>query len=90
MPSTGETLNTIESALVVDAALARPEGVTVRELCEQLGGCHPKTVRRRLAWLRLRFGVRIRLVSGFGLERRYVYPNGEAGVFRQEVRRART
>jgi hypothetical protein len=88
MPATRETRSTIESALVVDAALARPAGVTVRELCEQLGGCHPKTVRRRLAWLRLTFGVRIRLVGGFGLDKRYVYPHGECGVFSKAVRPA--
>lgn len=87
MPATRETKSTIESAMVVDAALARPAGVTVLELCEQLH-CHPKTVRRRLAWLRLTFGVRIRLVGGAGMEKRYVYPVGEAGVFNNAVRRA--
>lgn len=80
MSASGTTRTTIRTVAAVDAALARPAGVTVGELCEQLR-CHPKTVRRYLAWLRRTFGVAIRYCGGEGLERKYVYPVGQTSVF---------
>ena len=80
MSANGTTRTTISAVAVIDAALDRPAGVTVGELCELLD-CHPKTVRRYLAWLRRTFGVSIRYCGGQGLERKYVYPVGQDRVF---------
>ena len=80
MSANGTTRKTIAAVAVIDAALDRPAGITVGGLCEMLR-CHPRTVRRHLAWLRRTFGVSIKYCGGEGLERKYVYPVGQDRVF---------
>lgn len=89
MPATRETRSTIEQLVVIDALLAQPPGVTISELASKLG-CHKRTVWRRLSWMANTFGVGIRSERWSFGELRYSYAAGEAGVFREEVRRART
>ena len=86
MPANGTTRTTISAVAVIDAALDRPSGATVGELCKRLD-CHPKTVRRYLAWLRRTAGVSIRYCGGQGLERKYVYPVGQDRLFAAQAAR---
>ena len=85
MPANGTTRTTIQMLVTIDAALARPSGATVGELCERLD-CHQKTVQRQLAWLQKTFGVMVVTWNGTGLGRRIGYPHGATAVFSAWVR----
>jgi response regulator of citrate/malate metabolism len=89
MPAAGETTTTIEQLVVIDTLLARPGGATIEEMQERMRCCR-RTVWRRLSWMADTFGVAVKVEPGFAGVMHYRYARGEAGVFRDEVRHART
>jgi len=87
MPAKVATRSTLEQVAIIDAMLQRPQGVTVRELLERMDCCE-KTVRRHVAWMRKKFGLRILILDwSRGLDRRWVYPNGQTSIFTKEATR---
>ena len=85
MPANGTTRTTIAAVAVIDDCLAHHGGVTFGELCKA-SRCHPRTVRRHLAWMRQTFGVAIVTWNGTGMDRRIGYPTGSTPVFSAWVR----
>jgi DNA-binding NarL/FixJ family response regulator len=87
MPSKVATRSSLEQVAIIDAMLARPSGASVGELVERLGCCE-KTVKRHVWWMRRKFNMRIAIVGwGRGLNRRWVYPTGQASIFTREATR---
>ena len=70
---------------VIDSMLAGGRGVTRAEIASACG-CHERSVRRYLAWMRDTLGVSP-VETWDGVDRRYFYPHGQTPIFTQKVGR---
>lgn len=87
MPPKIATRSSVEQIAIIDRMLSRPRGASVGELVDALGCCE-KTVKRHVAWMRRKFELRLLLVGwGRGLDRRWVYPNGQSSIFTADAAR---
>jgi DeoR/GlpR family transcriptional regulator of sugar metabolism len=85
MPSKIATRSSLEQVATIDRMLQRQHGATIAEMAEVMD-CHPKTVRRHIAWMRNHFELRISKL-GFGPNASYVYPLGQSSIFTREATR---
>jgi hypothetical protein len=85
MPPKVATRSSLEQVAILDALLARPTGATMPEMTAALD-CHERTVRRHVAWMNRKFGVRI-LTIGVGEKRSWVYLEPALSIFTPAARR---
>jgi hypothetical protein len=85
MPAKIATRSSLEQVAIIDRMLQQQHGATVAEMAEAMN-CHPKTVRRHIAWMRSHFELRIQRV-GFGVNAAYLYPVGQSSIFTREATR---
>ena len=87
MPAKVATRSSLEQVAIIDAMLSRPQGASVGEMLERMDCCE-KTVKRHIRWMRTKFELRLLVVGwGRGLDRRWVYPNGQSSIFTKEALR---
>lgn len=85
MPPKVATRSSLEQVAILDAMLARPSGARMHEMTATLDCCE-KTVRRHVAWMNRKFGVRI-LTMGIGEKRTWVYLEPAVSIFTPAARR---
>lgn len=85
MPPKVATRSSLEQVAFLDAMLSRQTGARMDEMCKALD-CSEKTVRRHVAWMVRKFGVRI-LTIGVGDRRSWVYLEPALSIFTAAARR---